>query len=192
MRTYIIWILLIFCFGLTGCNTKPPEEIETKTLTLATIGGTNLSQWVNLYNENHSNVKIEIINYLDNYPDTHDALNQIKIEISAGKGPDMINFGGQYSPLDASNGMMADLYPLMQNDETFDKQDFYCNILEAFAVGDSLYVLVPSYTIDSYATINDELAGLERMNIWQLVDAYNRLDNENILFSGGDEKAVFE
>ncbi|MDE5892879.1 MAG: extracellular solute-binding protein [Acetatifactor sp.] len=193
MKKYILWILLAVCFLFTGCNAKTPAETETKTLTLATFRGesSHLLQWVELYNENHSDVKIETVNYLETYPDLYEALNQIKIEISAGKGPDMIDFGWQYSPLDASCGMLADLYPFMQNDESFDQQDFYFNILEAFEVGGSLYVLVPSYTIDSYATANKDLAGLERMDIHQLVDAYNMLDEESILFPGETKSAVF-
>lgn len=143
------------------------------------------------YNESHSDVQIELVNYSDNYPDPYEAINQIKIEISAGKGPDMINFGRLYSPLDASCGMLADLYPLMQRDESFDEQDFYGNILRAFEVGDSLYVLVPSYGIDTYATTNEELAGLDRMDAGQLVNAYNTLDDESILFPGETKKAVF-
>jgi len=191
MKKVTLWFLLIVCILFTGCGAKSSEETETKILTLATFGGAGLSQWVNRYNEEHSDVKIEIVNYLDNYPDPDEALRQIKIEISAGKGPDMINFGRQYSPLDASNGMMADLYPFLRMDEFFDQQDFYDNILEAFAVGDSLYVLVPSYTIDTYATVNKELADLGRMNVKQLAEAYNMLKDESILFPGETKKAVF-
>lgn len=196
MKKHILWILLILCLLFTGCNEKSSATTETKTLTLAVFVGesqlsrSKLLQWVNLYNENHSNVKIEIVNYLDNYSDPFEALNQIKIEVTAGKGPDMINFGGQYSPLDASSGMMADLYPFMQNDESFERQDLYYNILESFEVGDSLYVLVPSYRIDSYTTVNSGLSGLERMDIKQLMDAYNMLDDESILFPGETKKAV--
>lgn len=120
-----------------------------------------------MYNENHSDVKIEVVNYLDNYSDPLEALKQIKIEISAGKGPDMINFGSQYSPLDASSGMLADVYPFIQNDTSFEKQDFFYNILASFEVGDSLYVLVPDYRIDSFATVNSRLSGLGKMNMGQ-------------------------
>ena len=191
MKRHILRIVLILCLGFAGCNAEPFAETETQTLTLASFGGADLLQWVDLYNEKHSDVKIEVINYLDNYPDLFEALKQIKIEISAGKGPDMIDFGRGYSPLDASCGIMVDLYPFMQNDELFEQQDFYYNVLEAFEVGDSLYVLVPSYVIDSYATTNSELAGLERMDIGQLADAYNMLDDEGILFPGETKKAVF-
>jgi len=146
---------------------------------------------VNLYNENNSDVKIEVAYYLDRYPDPFEALNQIKIEITAGKGPDMIDFGRSlYSPANVSSGMMADLYPLMQSDESFDKQDFYYNILKSFEVGDSLYVLVPGYSIQSFATVNSELSGLERMDVNQLVDAYNMMDDESILFPGETKKDV--
>ena len=197
MKKNIVWFLLILCLSFAGCGAGSSVEKEIKTLTLAVFGsesqlrGSYLLQWIDLYNENHSDVKIEIVNYLDDNLDLDEAINQIKIEINAGKGPDMIHFGRQYSPIDASCGMLADLYLLMQNDESFDKRDFYNNILEAFEVGDSLYVLVPSYTIDSFATTNNELAGLDRMNMKQLVDAYNRLDEESILFLGETKKTVF-
>lgn len=197
MKRYVLMILLILYLGLTGCSESPSAEMEAKTLTLAIFKSqyegekSDLSQWVEIYNENHPDVKIEIVNYLENYPDPYEALNQIKIEISAGNGPDMINFGSLYSPLDASCGMMADLYPFMENDESFDKQDYYYNVLQAFDTGNSLYVLVPGYNIDSYATINEGLTGLESMNIKQLVNAYNALDEECILFPGETKKAVF-
>lgn len=192
MKKTILWILT-GCFLLAGCGAKPPANAgnEIKTLTLATLGGTNLSHWVNLYNERHSEVQIEIVNYLDQYPDPQEALSHIKIEISAGKGPDLVNFGGQYSPLDASSGMLVDLYPLLQGDESFDRQDYYCNIMDAFAVGDSLYALVPSYRIYTYATVDDQLARLDGMNVRQLADAYDRQGEAGILFPGETKMAVF-
>ena len=137
MKRYVLRILLVLCLGLTGCGAS--SSAETKTLTLAVFqsqyggetssGSSNLLQWVELYNKEHSDVRIEVVNYLENYPDPYEALNQIKIEISAGNGPDMINFGSLYSPLDASCGMMADLYPFMEADDSLDKEDVYYNIL---------------------------------------------------------------
>lgn len=195
MEKRIMWILLVLCLGLMGCDTMPSED--AKTLTLAVFksgyGGarSGLLQWVEVYNENHSDVKIQVVNYLEEYQDPYEAINQLKIEISAGNGPDMINFGSLYSPLDASCGMMTDLSPFIQEDKSFDNQDLYYNILQAFEVGDSLYALVPSYIIDSYVTVNRELAGLECMNMKQLVDAYNRADEDSILFPGETKKSVF-
>lgn len=197
MKKHILWILLLLCVLFSGCNTKSPATKEKNILTLAVftsemqLSGSKLLQWMDRYNKNQSDVTIEVVNYLDDYGDPWEALNQIKIEISAGKGPDMIDFGTQYSPLDASSGMMADLYPFMQKDESFDIQNFYHNIFDSFRVGESLYVLVPSYRINSYATTNSELSSLERMDIKQLMDAYNMRDEESILFPGETKKAVF-
>lgn len=195
MKKHVLWILLILCFWLTGCGAG--SAAETKTLTLGVFksqsqsAGSSLLQWVNSYNEGHSDVKIEVVYYLDNYSDMFEALDQLKIEINAGKGPDMIDFGRQYSPIDASCGMLTDLYPLMENDQTFDRQDIYYNVMEAFEVGDSLYVLVPDYSIDTFATADRELAGLERMDIRQLIEAYDRLDEDSILFPGETKITVF-
>lgn len=197
MKKRIFCILLMCSILFTGCSEDSVSETEEKTLTLAVfesefiLRDSGLLQWVNSYNEAHTDMRIEIVNYLDNYSDPEEALNQIKIEINAGKGPDMINFGWKYSPLDASNGMLADLYPLMKADESFDEHDFYYNVLETFAVDDSLYVMVPAYKIESYATINDKLSGLESMDVQQLVDAYNLSDDKSILFPGETKKSVF-
>ncbi len=193
MKKQFLWGVIMLCFLLAGCGTKPSAEAEADILKLATFQGksSSLCQWVDRYNENHSDVKIEIVNYLENYPDLYDALNQIKIEISAGKGPDMVDFGNRYSPLDASCGIMIDLYPFMQKDKMLDRHNFQCNIWEAFEIDDSLFVLVPNYTIDSYATDHAALDGLDRMNINQLVDAYDMLDEGSILFPGETKLAVF-
>lgn len=197
MKKYILGMLVVFCFLFMGCGRGASSEQEKKVLTLAVfqsesqLQGSDLLRWVNLYNVEQMDVQIEIVNYLENYSDLEEALNQIKIEINAGKGPDMINFGTQYSPIDASCGMLADLNSFIHNDSSFDEQEFYHNILEAFEVGESLYVMVPSYRIDSFTTTNEQLAGLERMNIQQLVAAYDALDEENILFPGETKKAVF-
>lgn len=197
MKKYMVKTLFILCFLFAGCGTRASADTETKILTLAVLenesqlSASKLLPWVNLYNENHSDIKIEVVNYLDNYSDPLEALKQIKIEISAGKGPDMINFGRQYSPLDVSSGMLVDLYTFMQNDELFVRQEYFCNILESFEVGNNLYVLVPDYRIDSYTTVNSRLSGLDRMDMAQLIDAYNMLDDESILFPGETKKAVF-
>jgi ABC-type glycerol-3-phosphate transport system substrate-binding protein len=194
MRKYIIWIFTLLLFLFSGCNVKPSRVTEINTLELAVFktATPELIKAINTYNENNTNERIEIVNYYEVYSDPKEALNQIKIEIIAGKGPDMIDFGSTwgYSPLVASSGIMTDLYPLMENDISFDKRDFHYNILDSFAVGECLYVLVPNYFITSFTTNNSELSGMERIDIKQLVEAYNRQDDNNILFPGETKKSV--
>ncbi|MCL2253546.1 MAG: extracellular solute-binding protein [Lachnospiraceae bacterium] len=194
MKKYLTWILII-CYTLAGCSI--PELSEIKTLELAVyisdsqLSRSGLAQAVNTFNDNNSNVKIEITNYRETHSDPWDALNHIKIDIIAGKGPDMIDFGSDwgYSPL-ISSAMLTDLYPLMQNDVSFNKQDFHFNIIESFAVGESLYVLVPSFVITSFATNNSYFSGLERMSAKQLVEAYDNRNENSILFPGETKQSV--
>ena len=193
MKKYILSIVFIFLL-LAGCTT--PNEPEAKTLRLAVFGAfefsnSELTKWVNKYNQDTVGVTIEMVNYSENVSDPFEALNQIKIEIAAGKGPDLINFNNlSYSPLDASCGILADLYPLMQNDNFFNRQDFYGNIIDSFSIGDSLYVLVPNYRIASFVTANKELSGLERMDISDLIIAYDLKDEHTILFPGETKNTV--
>ena len=197
MKKYIIGLLVLFCVMLTGCGRGMFSEPEKKVLTLAVfksesqLQGSELVRWMNRYNAEQTDVQIEVVNYLEGYQDLEEALNQIKIEINAGKGPDMIDFGTLYSPIDASCGMLEDLNTWIQKDSSFQEQEYYSNILEAFEVGESLYVMIPSYRINSFTTVNGQLAGLERMDIHQLAEAYQALGEEKLLFPGETKKAVF-
>ena len=197
MKKYIIGMLVVFCVMLTGCGRGMSSEPEKKVLTLAVfksasqLQGSDLVRWMNQYNAEQTDVQIEVVNYLESYQDLEEALNQIKIEINAGKGPDMIDFGTLYSPIDASCGMLEDLNTLIQKDSSFHEQEYYSNILEAFEIGDSLYVMLPSFRINSFTTINEQLAGLEGMDIHQLAEAYNASGEGAILFPGETKKAVF-
>lgn len=197
MKKYIIGMLVILSFLLTGCGRGMSSEPEKKVLTLAVLKrdsqlqGSDFVKWINQYNAEQTDVQIEVVNYLESYQDLEEALNQIKIEINAGKGPDMIDFGTLYSPIDASCGMLEDLNTWIQNDSSFHEQEYYSNILEAFEVGDSLYVMLPSFRINSFTTVNEQLARLERMDIHQLAEAYNALGEGAILFPGETKKAVF-
>lgn len=197
MKKYVLGTLLLFCTFLIGCSREVSTEEQKKILTLAVfqselqLRNSDLLRWVNLYNAGQEDIQIEIVNYLDNYSDLEEAFNQIKIEINAGKGPDMINFGSQYSPINASCGIMEDLNTFIHSDNNFDEQEYYLNILNSFEVGENLYVMIPSFRINSFTTTNKLFVGMEKMNIHQLVEIYNALEGENILFPGETKKTVF-
>ncbi len=197
IKKYVICLGIGLCLFFGGCKNKVIQETEVKTLTLAVFESesqlhkSDLFKWIKVYNEKHPEVHIEIVNYANQYSELKEALNQIKIEINAGKGPDMINFGKQYSPLDASCGMLMNLYSFIESEPSFVKEDFNYNVLQALGIGDALYVLVPNYCIDSFATVDDTLADLQQMNVKQLVKAYQLLEEESILFPGETKNAVF-
>lgn len=202
-KGFILGILLVLMVLCGACGKKEPtlqsEQIteEPKVLTMAIFQAvdrfnrSDLGKWVIQYNETQSDVIIEVVNYLEKYPDMKDALNQIKIEINAGKGPDMINFGANYSPLDASCGMLTDLNELIQQDTAYPKQELYQNVMDAFQVGDGLYVLVPGFRISTFASVREELAGKDRVSVKELVEIYKSLEEGVILFPGETKSAVF-
>ena len=202
-KRFVLGILLVLMVLCVACGKKEPavqsEQTtrEPKVLTMAIFQAverfnrSDLGKWVMQYNEAQSDVNIEVVNYLEKYPDMKDALNQIKIEINAGKGPDMINFGSNYSPLDASCGMLTDLNELIQQDDSYPKGELYQNVMDAFQVGDGLYVLVPGFHISTFATVREELAGKDRVSVQELVEIYKSLEEGVILCPGETNPAVF-
>ncbi|MDR1330250.1 MAG: hypothetical protein LBK23_11680, partial [Oscillospiraceae bacterium] len=72
-----------------------------------------------------------------------------------GQSPaDLYSFNGGYG-LDAvkyvSKGVFADLYPLLDADETLSRGDMFQNVLDAASIGGSLYYATPFFTVNTLA-----------------------------------------
>ena len=195
----VIGIGLILCVlgNLTGCGTQTEAETEKVELTLAVLENedalqkSNLMRHVNRYNMEYDEIQIKVINYAGIYTDIEECLDRLKIEINAGKGPDMIDFGSYYSPIDAACGMMSDLYPFFESEKIFDHSEYYNNIIKSFRIGDSLYVLVPSISIGSFATENESLVNCQSVDVRQIEGAYKEMEEGAFLFPGETKTAVF-
>lgn len=98
-KGFVLGILLVLMVLCVACGKKEPamqSEQQTEEPTILTMAifqaeerfnRSDLGKWVMQYNETQSDVNIEVMNYLEKYPDMKDALNQIKIEISlSGRG----------------------------------------------------------------------------------------------------------
>lgn len=181
-----------FFLLLSGCGEESIKSKEKEILTLAVLyEDPELSRWVTRFNSDNSEVEIEIQNYGEAGTDVIDAMNRIRMEIVSGKGPDLIDFGLLYSPRDVSGGILENLYTYMQEDISFQKQDYFYNIIDSFGVGESLYVMVPSFRITSFATIDEELIGLDNWNVQTMINCYEGRPQGMSLFPGETKVAVF-
>jgi ABC-type glycerol-3-phosphate transport system substrate-binding protein len=188
MKRYALLFFLILL--LNACQSAPAEP-ETVTLDLAVLyDNKELARFVSAYNTAHEDIQINIVNYNEEKIGFDEALNKLKIEIIGGRGPDLVNLGTNYSPLDAAS-IFTNLYPIMENDPSFHKEDYYFNIMDSFAVGESLYVIVPKYSIDTFSTVNPALRGLGRYDMQKLAEVYESRPAGTILFPGETKLTVF-
>lgn len=121
-------------------------------LVLAASGASPaLTARVNAFNESSGEYYVEIREYeraeMSENP-IEDFATQLTLDILSGKGPDLVSLDSSwYSPAIASEKLTENLYPYMEADETFHREDYYENILEAFELNGGLYVMPSSFGI---------------------------------------------
>ncbi len=80
------------------------------------------------------------------------AVTAMNNDIIAGRGPDIL-LTNTYMPIESyiAKGLLLDLYPLIDKDERFSRDDFLPNVLEALDVDGKLYEIFPSFSIQTLA-----------------------------------------
>ncbi len=70
---------------------------------------------------------------------------KLQTEAAGGAAADLINIGEAYTVRWAASKVVLDMNPLIQSDPTFDKEDFWPNVLENFSWQGGVYVLPKDY-----------------------------------------------
>lgn len=106
------------------------------------------------FNRSSDNVRIEIKDYsqYNNEKDWSAGLTKLTTEIMAGNMPDIISVSEQipYRQL-AAKGLLEDLYPYMEADGSFNKEDFFPNVLSALEVDGKLYAACAGFMVQTVA-----------------------------------------
>lgn len=109
---------------------------------------------------------VEYTDYRELYGDQ--ALEMLQMDLIQGEAPDVLFLSGVPTELYARRGLLDDLYPWIEQDQTLDIEDFTPNLLRALESGEKkLYQLPQSYTIATTATTRS-LAG-DRQS-WSFAD----------------------
>ncbi len=106
------------------------------------------------FNRSHDNVRIEIKDYsqYNNEKDWSAGLTKLTTEIMSGNMPDIISVSEQipYRQL-AAKGLLEDLYPYMEAEGSFNKEDFFPNVLSALEVDGKLYAACAGFAVQTVA-----------------------------------------
>lgn len=132
----------------------PPEEVKDKTpITMACmyLNG-NVKSRIIEFNKTNPMYRIQIKEY-NKYSTMEDYMGgytQLNNDIVAGKIPDMLLVDSSM-PLDSyiSKGLLADLYPLLEQDPELNREDYLQNIFDAFSVDGKMYRLVTSFNVST-------------------------------------------
>ena len=131
--------------GLFIAKPVDPSTIKERTeLTIATVyANQDLNDAVINFNRNNEEYRIKVIDYSTDDWDWEASITNLQNDIVAGNVPDMIDMSSLNIPWRnwAAKGIITDLYPLMEADATFSKEELLENVREAYEVDGSLYVL---------------------------------------------------
>ena len=134
----------------------PYDSLPQKTqLSMAVLYlDVNTQNAVINFNRSHDDVRIEIKDYsqYNNEKDWSAGLTKLTTEIMAGNMPDIISVSEQipYRQL-AAKGLLEDLYPYMEAEGSFNKEDFFPNVLSALEVDGKLYAACAGFAVQTVA-----------------------------------------
>jgi multiple sugar transport system substrate-binding protein len=171
-RFFVIFLVSAMVLGLVGCGGKVAEnsstvsesvqesEAELKTeqytlnenatiLTLACFCLTEKeAQIVDAFNLTHTDYQIEILSYYDGDSDHYKtAQTKMKVALLTGDAPDLYSLNSMDIVSMEREGLLMDLYPLMDADESFDRDDYFMNVWDQYAWNGALYEFVPSFAV---------------------------------------------
>ena len=134
---------------LATISLVPYDSVPHKEeITLATqYLGWEVRDQIVSFNRKNDNYRIVVKDYSEFNTEDDYSAGQTKLttELLAGNVPDIIDLNGMpYNQL-ASKGLLADLYPLIDADSEFGREDFFPNVLAALEVNGGLYSTVSSF-----------------------------------------------
>lgn len=168
------------------------ELPQKKELILACIGlDWNLRSEIIKFNRSHEDVRI-IVNDYSVYIDEggmESALMKLNTEIMSGVIPDLLLGSGIPVQKYAEQGLLQDLWNLIDQDEELSRDDLMTHFFDVLSEDGKLYEAVSSFYIQTAAG-NAELVG--DRNSWtlqELLEAKNQLAEGATIFGEGDTKS---
>ena len=167
-----------------------PKSLENiQTITVA-VGNDKLLSQIAKYNASQDKYKIVAKDYMGDNGDFENASKQLNLDIASGKAPDIISFDIMaYNIYDfVKKGALIDLYPLIQQDENINLDDYYSGILKAHEYDGKLLGVCNSFAIDTWTCdAQGELAN-QFKDGWtfdEFIDFYNNIPEGKSFFETG-------
>lgn len=151
---------------------KYSDTKQKKKLTLA-------SNYIDIYvkreilkfNKTDGSHRIEVADY-SSYEDPSE---QINLDITSGKIPDIIDVGYMPKELYIKKGFLADLYPLIEKDSEIKKEDFIDTVRTTLEHNGKLYYLPVSFRINALAGSKKIFGNIEGWSFEDMEKIYNNM-----------------
>lgn len=149
IKRYCLLVLAVFLVALcTGCGEKSMDAEGTVLHLTCWIEDMELDRLIEMFEETHPGVTVEVKQYYDDATDFSTATSRMNAELATGGDVDLYYLENAIDVMSLVNaGLLADLYPLMESDESFAADDYYKNIWEAMELYGALYEIPSGFQI---------------------------------------------
>ena len=129
------------------------------------------------FNKQSNEYKVEIRMYGDENMDYKDRIAQMNAEIASGQGPDMFDLNRVPYSLDTmvSKGLLEDLTPYLEQDDSLKREDFVENTLKMYEKDGKLYGITPSFEIQ---TLMGKVSELGDKTSWTMEEMMKFADSK--------------
>lgn len=135
--------------------TKTPYS-EIPEREIITLGVMYASQDVNSavinFNKTNDKYRIQVLDYGSDYSNAEeyeDALARFNNALTSGSGPDIFDVNIVNMQMMAQKGVMEDLNPYIDADETIKREDLFESVLNAFSVNGKLYCIPTGFYVET-------------------------------------------
>ena len=191
----MFYILLIVCllvallFCIAGCGKEPEQDDGLITLTITAFEDYyGLDLYAREYERENPNVKVVVnqpirandsgyLAAMANYS------KHLQTALMTNTADDILctDFVDYYKYADS--GLLADIYPFLENDPDFNEDDYFMNVIEAFKYKGGLYNFPLNFNVQLIGVnlhINNELVDAfkkyDKVSVWDLLDLYQKFN----------------
>ncbi|MDO5150968.1 MAG: extracellular solute-binding protein [Oscillospiraceae bacterium] len=173
---------------------NPNQEKQIITVACGWIDEITRSEIVR-FNKSNEFYKIILTDYSQyNTNDNPEAgMNKLEQEFLHGKAPDIILYSSfQNSKALENLGAFSDLYTLMNNDDSFDKNELLTNVLEAYENNGCLYSVPVNFQVMTLCGLSQNFITKDKWDINEMIDSYNNSKITSLLESNNKKQLVEE
>ena len=180
------------------------EKVIDETPGELTIYGTpKYFDWVVwAFNDKYPNIKVSFNHGSEGeYTSYSDYVAKASVDLMSGSAGDIVEIGTMPFIRFGKNNLLEDLYPYMENDPEFHKEEYYMNIFEALKYDDKLWAVPMSFfyrLVRFNKTLLEEnyieVPKTDSVDYRSIVDIYDKIapQNDRLLISHYFSHNIFE
>jgi ABC-type glycerol-3-phosphate transport system substrate-binding protein len=174
--------LLLAASCISACVSNEDEANKKLTISVKSDPGGFMEDAVERFRSIHPDIEIELHNY---QTDNQKYREQVGAQLMAGEADDLLSFLGFNDKKYFDSGLMADFYPIMQNDPDFNEADYFMTVIDGFTYQNRLLVFPIFYTYWGIGVnekfspeLTEKFKQYDKISLKEVFNLYNTLENK--------------